>query len=135
MDGEDGRCREGETHLPRCSYPFYSASPSGPLVARVVFVQEKSALSAQLEEMMDQSLALFQKRDDLDELEGFQQQELAKVKHMVLPRFSRLHRKPGMMLTGLVCPLAAEEGGAAEPAGAPAPAEGGRPAFCKAKPV
>lgn len=32
---------------------------------------------------MDQSLALFQKRDDLDELEGFQQQELAKVKHMV----------------------------------------------------
>lgn len=33
---------------------------------------------------MDQSLALFQKRDDLDELEGFQQQELVKVKHMVL---------------------------------------------------
>lgn len=33
--------------------------------------------------MMEQSLALFQKRDDLDELEGFQQQELAKVKHMV----------------------------------------------------
>lgn len=32
---------------------------------------------------MDQSLALFQRRDDLDELEGFQQQELAKVKHMV----------------------------------------------------
>lgn len=36
-----------------------------------------------LEETMEQSLALFQKRDDLDELEGFQQQELAKVKHMV----------------------------------------------------
>lgn len=35
---------------------------------------------------MEQSLALFQKRDDLDELEGFQQQELAKVKHMVLTR-------------------------------------------------
>lgn len=35
---------------------------------------------------MDQSLALFQKRDDLDELEGFQQQELSKVKHMVLTR-------------------------------------------------
>ncbi|MED6288873.1 hypothetical protein CHARACLAT_030699, partial [Characodon lateralis] len=34
--------------------------------------------------MMEQSLALFQKRDDLDELEGFQQQELAKVKHMLL---------------------------------------------------
>uniref|UniRef100_A0A8D3BTY0 Golgin subfamily A member 1 n=1 Tax=Scophthalmus maximus TaxID=52904 RepID=A0A8D3BTY0_SCOMX len=45
--------------------------------------KEKTALSAQLEEMMEQSLALFQKRDDLDELEGFQQQELAKVKHMV----------------------------------------------------
>lgn len=49
----------------------------------VVFVQEKAGLSARLEEMMEQSLALFQKRDDLDELEGFQQQELAKVKHMV----------------------------------------------------
>lgn len=35
---------------------------------------------------MDQSLAVFQKREDLDELEGFQQQELAKVKHMVLTR-------------------------------------------------
>uniref|UniRef100_A0A669FA59 Golgin subfamily A member 1 n=1 Tax=Oreochromis niloticus TaxID=8128 RepID=A0A669FA59_ORENI len=45
--------------------------------------KEKAALSARLEEMMEQSLALFQKRDDLDELEGFQQQELAKVKHMV----------------------------------------------------
>ncbi|KAF6730599.1 Golgin subfamily A member 1 [Oryzias melastigma] len=46
--------------------------------------KEKAALSARLEEMMEQSLTLFQKRDDLDELEGFQQQELAKVKHMVL---------------------------------------------------
>ncbi|XP_004558661.2 golgin subfamily A member 1 isoform X1 [Maylandia zebra] len=46
--------------------------------------KEKAALSARLEEMMEQSLALFQKRDDLDELEGFQQQELAKVKHMLL---------------------------------------------------
>lgn len=45
--------------------------------------QEKSALSARLDEMTEQSLSLFQKRDDLDELEGFQQQELAKVKHMV----------------------------------------------------
>uniref|UniRef100_A0A8C6WMZ4 Golgin subfamily A member 1 n=1 Tax=Neogobius melanostomus TaxID=47308 RepID=A0A8C6WMZ4_9GOBI len=44
---------------------------------------EKAALSAQLNEMSEQSLALFQKRDDRDELEGFQQQELAKVKHMV----------------------------------------------------
>lgn len=41
---------------------------------------------------MDQSLALFQKRDDLDELEGFQQQELSKVKHMVLTR--RPHGRP-----------------------------------------
>lgn len=33
--------------------------------------------------MREQSLNLFQRRDELDELEGFQQQELAKVKHMV----------------------------------------------------
>lgn len=33
--------------------------------------------------MQERSLNLFQKRDDYDELEGFQQQELAKVKHMV----------------------------------------------------
>uniref|UniRef100_A0A3Q2GM44 Golgin subfamily A member 1 n=1 Tax=Cyprinodon variegatus TaxID=28743 RepID=A0A3Q2GM44_CYPVA len=46
--------------------------------------KEKAALSARIEEMMEQSLTLFQKRDDLDELEGFQQQELAKVKHMLL---------------------------------------------------
>uniref|UniRef100_A0A8C6LXI8 Golgin subfamily A member 1 n=1 Tax=Nothobranchius furzeri TaxID=105023 RepID=A0A8C6LXI8_NOTFU len=46
--------------------------------------REKSALSAQLEEMMKQSLTLFQKRDDLDELDGFQQQELAKVKEELL---------------------------------------------------
>uniref|UniRef100_A0A7N8XW48 Golgin subfamily A member 1 n=1 Tax=Mastacembelus armatus TaxID=205130 RepID=A0A7N8XW48_9TELE len=45
--------------------------------------KEKAALSAQLQEIMEQSVALFQKRDDLDELEGYQQQELAKVKHMV----------------------------------------------------
>lgn len=45
--------------------------------------QERAALSARLAEMTEQSLNLFQKRDDLDELEGFQQQELAKVKHMV----------------------------------------------------
>lgn len=41
------------------------------------------SLTARLDEMTEQSLSLFQKRDDLDELEGFQQQELAKVKHMV----------------------------------------------------
>lgn len=45
--------------------------------------QEKKLLSAQLQEMKEQSLNLFQKRDEIDELEGFQQQELAKVKHMV----------------------------------------------------
>lgn len=45
--------------------------------------QEKASLSVRLDDMMEQSLTLFQKRDDLDELEGFQQQELAKVKHMV----------------------------------------------------
>uniref|UniRef100_A0A8C7U5I7 Golgin subfamily A member 1 n=1 Tax=Oncorhynchus mykiss TaxID=8022 RepID=A0A8C7U5I7_ONCMY len=46
--------------------------------------QEKASLSLRLDEMMEQSLTLFQKRDDLDELDGFQQQELAKVKHMLL---------------------------------------------------
>lgn len=49
-------------------------------------------MSARLEEMMEQSLTLFQKRDDLDELEGFQQQELAKVKHMVRTQ------RPGSLL-------------------------------------
>ncbi|TWW61261.1 Golgin subfamily A member 1 [Takifugu flavidus] len=55
--------------------------------------QEKSALSARVEEMMDQSLALFQKRDDLDELEGFQQQELSKLKHMLLRKEEQLQQK------------------------------------------
>lgn len=40
--------------------------------------------------MREQSLNLFQKRDEIEELEGFQQQELAKVKHMV--RFGRGQR-------------------------------------------
>lgn len=40
-------------------------------------------LQTQLQEMREQSLNLFQKRDEIDELEGFQQQEIAKVKHMV----------------------------------------------------
>uniref|UniRef100_A0A3Q3NRJ5 Golgin subfamily A member 1 n=1 Tax=Labrus bergylta TaxID=56723 RepID=A0A3Q3NRJ5_9LABR len=55
--------------------------------------QEKAALSARLEETMEQSLALFQKRDDLDELEGFQQQELAKVKHMLLKKEEQLSQR------------------------------------------
>uniref|UniRef100_A0A8C6WMZ2 Golgin subfamily A member 1 n=1 Tax=Neogobius melanostomus TaxID=47308 RepID=A0A8C6WMZ2_9GOBI len=54
---------------------------------------EKAALSAQLNEMSEQSLALFQKRDDRDELEGFQQQELAKVKHMLLRKEEKLGQR------------------------------------------
>ncbi|XP_074526216.1 golgin subfamily A member 1 isoform X4 [Halichoeres trimaculatus] len=55
--------------------------------------QEKASLSARLEVMKKQSLVLFQKRDDLDELEGFQQQELAKVKHMLLKKEEELSRR------------------------------------------
>ncbi|XP_029367324.1 golgin subfamily A member 1 isoform X2 [Echeneis naucrates] len=55
--------------------------------------KERAAVSARLEEAMEQSLALFQKRDDLDELEGFQQQELAKVKHMLLRKEEHLNQQ------------------------------------------
>ncbi|XP_069039253.1 golgin subfamily A member 1 isoform X2 [Lepisosteus oculatus] len=41
--------------------------------------QEKATLTSRLDDMMEQSLNLFKKRDDIDELEGFQQQELAKL--------------------------------------------------------
>ncbi|XP_044054006.1 golgin subfamily A member 1 isoform X2 [Siniperca chuatsi] len=58
-----------------------------------VVEKDKAALSARLEEMMEQSLVLFQKRDDLDELEGFQQQELAKVKHMLLKKEEQLSQR------------------------------------------
>ncbi|XP_038011900.1 golgin subfamily A member 1 isoform X2 [Motacilla alba alba] len=44
--------------------------------------KENKMLQTQLQEMREQSLNLFQKRDEIDELEGFQQQEIAKVKHM-----------------------------------------------------
>ncbi|XP_035759035.1 golgin subfamily A member 1 isoform X3 [Egretta garzetta] len=44
--------------------------------------KEKKMLETQLQEMREQRLNLFQKRDEIDELEGFQQQEIAKVKHM-----------------------------------------------------
>ncbi|XP_064027129.1 golgin subfamily A member 1 isoform X2 [Pogoniulus pusillus] len=44
--------------------------------------KEKKMLEKQLQEMRERSLNLFQKRDEIDELEGFQQQEIAKVKHM-----------------------------------------------------
>ncbi|XP_069729549.1 golgin subfamily A member 1 isoform X1 [Phaenicophaeus curvirostris] len=48
--------------------------------------KEKKMLQMQLQELREQSLNLFQKRDDIDELEGFQQQEIAKVKHMLLKK-------------------------------------------------
>lgn len=48
--------------------------------------KEKKMLETQLQEMRERSLNLFQKRDEIDELEGFQQQEMAKVKHMLLKK-------------------------------------------------
>ncbi|NWW48339.1 GOGA1 protein, partial [Pedionomus torquatus] len=53
---------------------------------------EKKLLETQLQEMREQSLNLFQKRDEIDELEGFQQQEIAKVKHMLLKKEESLSR-------------------------------------------
>ncbi|NXA74477.1 GOGA1 protein, partial [Thryothorus ludovicianus] len=54
--------------------------------------KEKKMIQTQLEEMRERSLNLFQKRDDIDELEGFQQQEIAKVKHMLLKKEECLSR-------------------------------------------
>ncbi|NWX62360.1 GOGA1 protein, partial [Promerops cafer] len=54
--------------------------------------KEKKTLQTQLQEMREQSLNLFQKRDEIDELEGFQQQEIAKVKHMLLKKEDSLSR-------------------------------------------
>uniref|UniRef100_A0A8C3V555 Golgin subfamily A member 1 n=1 Tax=Catharus ustulatus TaxID=91951 RepID=A0A8C3V555_CATUS len=54
--------------------------------------KEKKMLQTQLQEMREQSLNLFQKRDEIDELEGFQQQEIAKVKHMLLKKEESLSR-------------------------------------------
>ncbi|NXS02673.1 GOGA1 protein, partial [Oxylabes madagascariensis] len=54
--------------------------------------KEKKMLQTQLQEMREQSLNLFQKRDEIDELEGFQQQEMAKVKHMLLKKEESLSR-------------------------------------------
>ncbi|XP_062938173.1 golgin subfamily A member 1 [Cynocephalus volans] len=48
--------------------------------------KEKRFLTAQLQEIKNQSLNLFQRRDEMDELEGFQQQELSKVKHLLLKK-------------------------------------------------
>nr|XP_015222631.1 PREDICTED: golgin subfamily A member 1 isoform X3 [Lepisosteus oculatus] len=55
--------------------------------------QEKATLTSRLDDMMEQSLNLFKKRDDIDELEGFQQQELAKVKHMLLRKEEALSQR------------------------------------------
>ncbi|NXL83638.1 GOGA1 protein, partial [Alectura lathami] len=54
--------------------------------------KEKKKLETQLQEMREQSLNLFQKRDEIDELEGFQQQEMAKVKHMLLKKEESLSK-------------------------------------------
>ncbi|NXO93076.1 GOGA1 protein, partial [Certhia brachydactyla] len=54
--------------------------------------KEKKMIQTQLQEMREQSLNLFQKRDEIDELEGFQQQEIAKVKHMLLKKEESLSR-------------------------------------------
>ncbi|KAM6371940.1 golgin subfamily A member 1 isoform 1-T1 [Pluvialis apricaria] len=54
--------------------------------------KEKKILETQLQEMREQSLNLFQKRDEIDELEGFQQQEIAKVKHMLLKKEESLSK-------------------------------------------
>ncbi|XP_010187320.1 PREDICTED: golgin subfamily A member 1 [Mesitornis unicolor] len=54
--------------------------------------KEKKMLETQLREMREQSLNLFQKRDEIDELEGFQQQEIAKVKHMLLKKEESLSK-------------------------------------------
>ncbi|NXJ15913.1 GOGA1 protein, partial [Odontophorus gujanensis] len=54
--------------------------------------KEKKMLETQLQEMREQSLTLFQKRDEIDELEGFQQQEMAKVKHMLLKKEESLSK-------------------------------------------
>ncbi|KAM4662768.1 golgin subfamily A member 1 [Discoglossus pictus] len=48
--------------------------------------KENRELSVQVRAMKEQNWSLFQKRDDLDELEVFQQQEVAKVKHMLLKK-------------------------------------------------
>ncbi|NWY55660.1 GOGA1 protein, partial [Chionis minor] len=55
--------------------------------------KEKKMLETQLQEMTEQSMKLFQKRDEIDELEGFQQQEIAKVKHMLLKKEESLSKK------------------------------------------
>ncbi|NXI34285.1 GOGA1 protein, partial [Galbula dea] len=55
--------------------------------------KEKKMLETQLQKLREQSLNFFQKRDEIDELEGFQQQEIAKVKHMLLKKEESLSKK------------------------------------------
>ncbi|KAG8447651.1 hypothetical protein GDO86_014962 [Hymenochirus boettgeri] len=54
--------------------------------------EEKKKLSDQVISMTKQNMSLFKKREDLDELEGFQQQELAKIKHMLLQKEESLSK-------------------------------------------
>ncbi|NXP71111.1 GOGA1 protein, partial [Ramphastos sulfuratus] len=54
--------------------------------------KEKKMLEKQLQEMREQSFNIFQRRDEIDELEGFQQQEIAKVKHMLLKKEESLSK-------------------------------------------
>ncbi|CAH2315754.1 golgin subfamily A member 1 isoform X1 [Pelobates cultripes] len=54
--------------------------------------EEKQQLSDQLDTMKKQSISLFQKREDLDELGVFQQQEMAKIKHMLLKKEELLNQ-------------------------------------------
>ncbi|CAL8344635.1 unnamed protein product [Lota lota] len=58
-----------------------------------VLEKEKDVLKMRVEELTEKSLTLFQKRDDRDELETFQQQELAKVKHMLLRKEEQLSQR------------------------------------------
>ncbi|CAI9580712.1 unnamed protein product, partial [Staurois parvus] len=46
--------------------------------------EEKNWLSSQIDIMKNKSIASFQKTEDLDDLEVFQQQEMLKIKHMLL---------------------------------------------------
>uniref|UniRef100_A0A4W3GZY6 Golgin subfamily A member 1 n=1 Tax=Callorhinchus milii TaxID=7868 RepID=A0A4W3GZY6_CALMI len=54
--------------------------------------KEKARFEEQLQEMKTRSLNLFHRRDEQDELDGFQQQELAKVKHMLLRKEEKLSK-------------------------------------------
>uniref|UniRef100_A0A8C5QSP8 Golgin subfamily A member 1 n=1 Tax=Leptobrachium leishanense TaxID=445787 RepID=A0A8C5QSP8_9ANUR len=57
--------------------------------------EEKRQLSDQVISMKKQSISLFQKREDIDELEVFQQQEMAKIKHMAQSAASGCEKRLG----------------------------------------